>query len=427
MRPTIGRHSIAKVCILLYLLNSYYYFCIPILKFFIMEESFESRILTIGRVLTILIFLCILPEVRAFFYAKFRKEIFLLIVSFTISAVMAGSKFGQMDYAIDRLIWYFDLPLLFFSLFVFFSVTSPRELKHFFISFTKCNVFFCVLMNAQALIYNATQNMLLYIVTYASRNNTVRYRYSTELVTFSLLLSIAMIVDKNGYKKGFHALNLFVSICYLAYVSQSRSNLFLCCGGIVIALVFGYKTDTTNKLITKCSIFFVGLAMVLAVAYSSAQVYFNLDVKSHSVTARTGAFDYYLFSYEKNFFYGVVFINEHLDSRIESIVHGGMQGFYPSDVGIIGNMVDYGILTAIVYLVMVLHLCIICLERFKYSNHFFYLLMIYYALVSMPTLSFLTYDRFIICVFTLLFIECDYWLTSPKMNNQLEAIMKICG
>ncbi|ACA83027.1 hypothetical protein [Leuconostoc citreum] len=191
----------------------------------------------------------------------------------------------------------------------------------------------------------------------SNRNGGYRVQFFDPLVSIYILNSFNKLLRSLKLR---YITPIFIGLCYLLFISQTRSILIF----VLIALAVDYVLNLGAE-ISKGKISVFSLVSVIPIIgglmYFLKMVVFQLYkpiqdgtyLNDGSYFARIGEITYYVTEIKKNIFFGLGnFAVESSDSVWWSIVHGPTGYYYTQDIGLLGDIARLGICVIPIYLVI---------------------------------------------------------------------------
>ena len=286
--------------------------------FSLIKNRFKIKFSKSNRLLTISFFLIILLEV-VLSYISYHQPIILVLkeASYNIIILFAYFTFVQLYKSLN-----FEEIL---KLIVIFGlITSSISLFSAFI-FNHFNI-----------------NILGLVIENASiRNDKVRFFIGEETVILGVIISITRIFSKKN--KTIDVLNIIISLLQIYFVSQTRSLILYLILIILLILFFNKKTNLTLKLlmISVSSIFI----LYIILNFRDIETYINSYIGGDSsISIRFKTIDFYMNQFYQKPWFGMGYISSSKDIDDWQLLYGPEGYYYRSDVGIIGNLNQYGII-----------------------------------------------------------------------------------
>lgn len=393
-----------RFLIVILIFAEYKYFCLPsdLNNFFVYYNVGSNELIKILISLIIIIFnLNILK--RVYKNSEHFKSIFILFALLALSAVLSLLTFGGSKIIFNKFVNVCFLPLSYIVLSIF--VQKEGTLSFLFKTLTIINTVACVLFVAQAVVYNAGGSLFL-TIDWANnqiymRNGLIRIIECGSMVMLSFSLSLCELLNTKHKNKLLHLLNAVMSFTYL-WFGQTRSAILVCIVILAIVLMIGFKANTPFKLLIKFVVICTLAASFAFGMYQEIIESLTITRTEKSYTARAGAYFYYWGLLKSYIFYGLGFV-DYKGSPEYSLIHGYYGLYYPSDVGIIGTAINFGLATGIWYLAKLFML----IKNYVASHKkcIMELAVVVMAVATSFTMSLMDNERFMMFAMILIFAQ----------------------
>ncbi|MGM0258450.1 hypothetical protein [Enterococcus sp. AZ102] len=391
--------KISRVLVSIFLIVQYNFFLL------FKNNYIDEGISNFSMIITFILFALFFTNI--FFEKKYTYKlvIFLMLVTIILSTSRSIYLYPlDLTTMLKNYVQWISV-LIYFPLAIYIYNDKSFFLKILLIF----NIIFIIIISYQVVVYNASGNLFVnkdYFIDPLTkleklnfRNGNLRITSSYMMITISLLISFVELIKKSRVNKYFNYINIILSLLYLNFVVQTRALTFLLIISILIYLIIidiGFHSLS--------GYLFRALAILLIIGTLAYTKSYNLlfdtynelsDVNNQvSTYARLGAYSYF----KDIIFSNPIFGNGIFVGDIGSIAYYRSRGpagiFYYDDLGIIGNMAQYGIfslITTISYIYL----------GFVKESKKNYLFTIFFALSILTTLSWmhkLLIIPFIICL-----------------------------
>ena len=334
-------------------------------------------------ILCILILFVGLSYIRKFFNSLiYVKWLFCLGVVYALSMTIQGLLYGNYMAAMIILSNLLYMPLAYMVCILILKINDSASF--FLKSLIFSNIIFSTLVLIQAITYNKLGRLFLTIYWVDDgvymRNGRIRITEAAVLILLMFIISYSMLfTSRKLWYVNF--VNCVISLITLLYVSQTRQLTLI--AYVVMLLVIVYKLIRYSQKSIAGFIFFM-IFIIIVVAYFSIFVLFNnIDIFSiigiskteKSYVARYGAVHFFV--HQLHWLYGTI-VEFHHGQGIAGL-------YYTADIGVLGNMADYGILSGIIYVFMVVDGLIRSI--FTKKNSIFLVSMVIMLMMQMGSLS----------------------------------------
>lgn len=223
------------------------------------------------------------------------------------------------------------------------------------------NVIACLILIAQYFYYEINTNLFLSIYEFyrsgqtAIRNNHLRITYLGTVISLSAVLSIGQLFSNKSKK--IHFFNLFLSFIYFFVVSQTRMYVFALLGVIAFQYNKLFSKNRNNILGILFWILF-GIIMFFSLGlndYILAMLKPILDgsyVSNGSYYARIESIEYFYSVLKNKPILGLGLFDPDLGSPYYYLVHSLTGHAMYTDVGILGNIAQFGFPMSIWFLIV---------------------------------------------------------------------------
>lgn len=334
-------------------------------------------------ILCILIIFVGLSYIRKFFNSLiYVKWLLCLGVVYALSMTIQGLLYGNYMAAMRILSNLLYMPLAYIVCILILKINDSASF--FLKSLIFSNIIFSTLVLIQAITYNKLGRLFLTIYWVDDgvymRNGRIRITEAAVLILLMFIVSYSMLfTSRKLWYVNF--VNCVISLITLLYVSQTRQLTLI--AYVVMLLVIVYKLIQYSQKSVAGFIFFM-IFILIVVAYFSIFILFNnLDIFSiigiskteKSYVARYGAVHFFI--HQLHWLYGTI-VEFHHGQGIAGL-------YYTADIGVLGNMADYGILSGIIYVFMIVDGLIRSI--FTKKNSIFLVSMIIMLMMQMGSLS----------------------------------------
>lgn len=334
-------------------------------------------------ILCILIIFVGLSYIRKFFNSLiYVKWLLCLGVVYALSMTIQGLLYGNYMAAMRILSNLLYMPLAYIVCILILKINDSASF--FLKSLIFSNIIFSTLILIQAITYNKLGRLFLTIYWVDDgvymRNGRIRITEAAVLILLMFIVSYSMLfTSRKLWYVNF--VNCVISLITLLYVSQTRQLTLI--AYVVMLLVIVYKLIQYSQKSVAGFIFFM-IFILIVVAYFSIFILFNnLDIFSiigiskteKSYVARYGAVHFFI--HQLHWLYGTI-VEFHHGQGIAGL-------YYTADIGVLGNMADYGILSGIIYVFMIVDGLIRSI--FTKKNSIFLVSMIIMLMMQMGSLS----------------------------------------
>lgn len=305
-------------------------------------------------ILCILILFVGLNYIRNFLNSLiYVKWLFCLGIVYALSMTMQGMLYGNYSAALRMLSNLLYMPLAYVVCILILKINDSASF--FLKTLIFSNVIFSTLVLIQSVIYNKSSKLFLTIfwvdnVPYM-RNGRIRITEAAAIILLMFIISYCMLfISRELWKINFA--NCILSLITLLYSSQTRQLTLI--AYVVMILVIIYKLMQYAQRSIAGFIFFI-FFIIVAIACFLIFILFNsfnsVDIFSlvgiskteKSYVARYGAVHFFI--HQLHWLYGTI-VEFHHGQGIAGL-------YYTADIGVLGNMADYGILSGIVYVLMI--------------------------------------------------------------------------
>lgn len=415
------RTFVNYILIVLLLLVEYKYFCLPanfdsiFVKYNIASNQQIKLLITLAMIINNA------KYIKALYHDKIFRKIVMLILLLLLSAMTSVIMYGYSYVTIYKLVNILYFPCCLIGLLLY----SKKVSNIFFMIkiLTIINIVAGVIFALQAVVYNSSGSLFLNIYWYGEggvymRSGSIRITECMNMVALSYAISMCELInEKHKSFRIIHLLNVITSVIYL-YFTYTRSVQLLC---IIIAMVIffiGYKADKKSKLLMKYFILAVAL-VVLATGFFSLLVdTLSVSTTEKSYVARVGAYAYYFKMFKAHIISGLGFVDFD-NSPYFSLLHGSLGLYYPSDVGLVGTVINYGVFVGLWYLMVIISAVKTWISNKECT---FLLVIVIILLYTSFTLSMLDNGRFSMFAIILLLGEyaVKYMETATKGKIKLK-------
>lgn len=334
-------------------------------------------------ILCILILFVGLSYIRKFFNSLiYVKWLLCLGVVYALSMTIQGLLYGNYMAAMRILSNLLYMPLAYIVCILILKINDSASF--FLKSLIFSNIIFSTLVLIQAITYNKLGKLFLTIYWVDDgvymRNGRIRITEAAVLILLMFIISYSMLfTSRKLWYVNF--VNCVISLITLLYVSQTRQLTLI--AYVVMLLVIVYKLIRYSQKSIAGFIFFM-IFIIIVVAYFSIFFLFNnIDIFSiigiskteKSYVARYGAVHFFV--HQLHWLYGTI-VEFHHGQGIAGL-------YYTADIGVLGNMADYGILSGIIYVFMIVDGLIRSI--FTKKNSIFLVSMIIMLMMQMGSLS----------------------------------------
>lgn len=348
------RISLPKLIILFLVIAEYKYFFLPsdlesfFVKFNNADRNFIKEIIC-GCFLLLQMRTCL----KVFKSDSIAQWFLLYSGLMTISAFLSYIKYGYLSITILGLVNVLYLFFLFATLRVFIEKNSFTSLISII---TIVNIVAVLLLLFQILMYSRNGYLFLNIWWNGGspyiRNGMIRITECLGMILLSFGISLSMLVYYNVNNKWLHLVNTFLSGLYLM-VCNTRMFTAIAIILIILAVVYGYHANSISSLILKTLIVLIGSFLALRYGTNLFDRINIIGTNEYSYVIRLETYKYYASLIPRCIFNGFYFM-DFSNSPLLSTIHGNMGLFFPDDVGLLGEIIKYGLGIGIWYLVCVI-------------------------------------------------------------------------
>lgn len=380
----------------------------------------------IGIIAIILFTIFALSRTKVLSFSEFRfikRYLAVFILWIFIVIIYSCVKYNQnLIYLFKEAGHYFIVLLTIPFLYVFIFQNGYEKLLQ--------EISVIVLMNAvfllvYALIYNKSGVVINQaIVTYGSRGGNVRVGIGNIMSIVFIYYSCRMF--SKGCSKSQRVKNTIISIiCVLAYyyLDQSRGRLVFF-ALTFMSIVFFTGKITANKLLVWVAVVFTVVGLVSFGVIDTFIDSFSITSKyGFSTLNRVNEIQYYFEKTVQNPIFGIGIISEHY-SDLMTIKRGPGLLFYQGDVGIFGSMSEIGIMSLLLFIVIIIRWLIIWKKTKNISNNSNFLIgTIIYICIS-ASMQMITRPLLIMVLPIMMSIfEYENYLYMKKMKFKVDSIL----
>ena len=414
MRKKINLYRIVIVIYLLLETRFFYLFTIGSLENFI---TYKNKMLISFFIVSISMVLILIRKKVSKSSVNKWCLLFLIYVLFeTIrNGIMYNLDASKMFLACHAYL------LIIFCFFIH-SCEKKEEIYKFIIkAITIFSIITSILFIMQIFLYSNFKISFLKIIEYPQlsmaekREFGIRLTFHSTLIIFSFLISCGQL--KENKRNKLHKCNLIFGAVYIFYICQTRMTSLAIVCSIAIIMIFNRISGGLKKFII------VTLTIIVLIAPLGLENLF--DNKTGSVYARIYSINLYTREFLENPVFGIGLLpDDGSSATIQKILHGEKGYANITDIGIIGYIVQFGIV-GIALLIYLIKLVYGILKGYKKRDAKYYSLItsIIYILITSSTLSIFDTQRIVILPFILFFVfdmECSNKTELEHSNRLLE-------
>lgn len=275
----------------------------------------------------------------------FKKEILLLVLVCFISEIGAMIQYGQsLLYGLFGMHYIF-IYFLYFYFVDYFNDNDEALRENIKNIIIKLGTVMSFLYLIQALIY---PKIIIFNMSYGERGGHVRFYTGFVLIMFSILFTYVKLLDKFNLK----ILGaLFLQITSLIIVSQTR-NFILAIFLVLVSGMFIYKKNNKIKITVMISVILSGIMYFLFFSDNNntlnnliGSLLIEGQQGSGNVGARINEINYYMSILKRNLISGMGILYSRFE--LTDYITGYKPYFYfVGDIGMIGYIVQTGLLGA---------------------------------------------------------------------------------
>lgn len=414
MRKKVNLYKIVIIIYLILETRFFYLFTIGNLENFI---TYKNKMLISFFIVSISIILILIRKKVS--KASINKWCLLFLIYVLFETIRNGIIYN-LD--INKMFLACHGYLLLILCFFINSCEEKEEIYKFIIkAITIFSIITSVLFIMQIFLYNTLKISFLKISEYPQltmaekREFGIRLTFPSTLIIFSFLISCGQL--KENKKNKLHKCNLVISAIYIFCICQTRmtSIAILCAIGIII--IFNKISYGLKKAII------IILTIIVLIAPLGLENLF--DNKTGSVYARIYSIELYTKEFLENPVFGIGLLpDDGSNVTIQKILHGDEGYANITDIGIIGYIVQFGIV-GLVLLIYLIKIAYGILNKYGKRDAKYYSLItcIIYILITSSTLSIFDTQRIVIIPFILFFIfdmECSNKIELRNSNTILK-------
>lgn len=405
--------NITRFFIILFLLAQYNFFLL--IKFSRIEDGASIFSILITVILSILLFYN--EHIKFQFY---NIAVLISLVLMIIFSIIRSIYLFPLDVTLIL-----KLYIQWFGILIYFplSVYIYRDKEFFLKLFLIINLLFIAIISYQVFSYSKTSNLFLdkqYFFDALTRteklnfrNDTLRITSASILVTVSLLISATEFFKKNN--QYFNLLNIICSFFYIYYVVQTRALTFLILIALIIYLfIKDYQNHSLKGYFIRL-IIFLGIVFIIVITKSYNLIldtYNDVSDVNNQISsyARLGAVEYYKTVIINNPLFGNGIYIGDIGTASYYLARGAQGLFYYDDVGLIGNMAQFGFMSVVVLIIYSYTNIIKC-------NKIYYLIPAYILLSTLTTLSVINRIPIIALIISMAYMDASRNL-ERKISNE---------
>lgn len=345
---------------------------------------------------------------------NYSQTILVLLIMLFISTIWSGIQYPDQlrNILINTIPW--------ISILSYFSLSSfARCNRSFFLkTITIMNIVCCVVFLLQLFYYYSGTLFLdekffqneFGVLHISIRGNNIRILNNWQIMIASMLISISEILKTKKIRSNkINLINCSVTTLCLFWIIQTRALIAILL--ISLALSIGVFFFKKNKIYT--FLFFIATIFSFFILYSFFGISnfidsffdtFNDSRYAISTTARLDALPYFFKIIKSSPFLGNGVYTGFVGSESYLKALGPLGIYYYSDVGIIGNLAQYGVLSLLVFFTYLRSsLKIVFLNRKKHL----WIFVFYFSFTMLTTLSWIYKLSIIPFILTLSYIDSE--------------------
>lgn len=269
---------------------------------------------------------------------------------FLIFDILATFLYYTGEFSLSMMFWYDSVYLCLISYFMFVEYISNPQKAQVLLLFL---LLFALIMGILVLFATYKCNTSGVVILpysnmnpYHLRNDAVRFTAPSVDMVLGFTVSLGTVFSEHHKKikvmRTLSLVTMLITFAVTIYAIQTRALIagFLIMFGMVW-MFSGSERKRRKRLFV--GVLLAGLALYLAGDYivEALQTSLSIDLSERSVTAREGAYIYYLKAIVINPLIGLGRIYDASEIGMK-LRHGPMGNFYPDDVGIVGGMAVFG-------------------------------------------------------------------------------------
>lgn len=241
------------------------------------------------------------------------------------------------------------------------------------------------------------------------RSSGIRIPLNWQIIMTSYLISLYSTF-RYGLKK-MHVINVVLSTFWLFFIVQTRMLIISTLISIaIVLLLYAYIHNTYKTALLATLTVFIGIIMGIIFNLGDTVTgffdSFNESSNIMSKVVRIQAIDYFTDIIKNNLFFGNGIYVGNVGSYASYLARGPMGLYYYSDLGLLGNVAQFGILSFFV----VANFCVRTYKKimgtFK-QNYLLVLFLTYYTVTTITTLSWIYTLGVIPFIVSLSFIDSE--------------------
>jgi hypothetical protein len=340
----------------LLLMEYRFFYILPLPQAIAKTNTYHNKLM---ELIWIFLFVLFVVKYRLQNY-KYRNIVFAFLIIVTIDVVYTIVTYRNepIQNILVPYIAYLTI-LLYFPLSEYFST----KLNRFSSMLAGMNIIACLIVTAQAFIYNKTGRLFLSIYEFersekiAVRDGEIRITYISTIVSIAMVFAICNLVILKR-KIILNGISLLLGYIYFYYVAQTRMYVFL----FALLLLFAFYFENDNKKKARALIVLLVTLVIVAgffafnVPEAIASLIRPLQDGSYqtngSYYARLDAYVYYWDSILAHPLFGLGVMNADKTSPNYYVIHGTRGVAYYSDIGLFGSVAEFGIPILILFIYM---------------------------------------------------------------------------
>lgn len=412
MKIRISKKSIWLFLIVLVALLdwSFYFFPISI------NDEYDKTLIAIVAILSYMITLTHTWVVKK--YKELVKWLMLLVAAVIIQLFLSLNKYplqSSGDIRVASL--YFMIPLLSLTIIYLFEINSGYE--KLFEILTKMALVWIIFCFVQAIAYNATGILFIKGNSGNIRFGFIRIKLC-NINTLMVIYSLYKIIISKTKTKILYYLVGVLGVLEIILVQQTRT-IMLAIIATILVMYIASKKSIKKRYILAFVVLIAGGVLYRLGFFDSFIGSFSLNGdESFSTFNRLNEYDYYLRMFQNNIVTGFGFIPPFRNNAYYSIRAGKSGVYFLDDVGIVGLLAQFGLMSVFVVIGLFIRefISVVNAVRKRKSQDAVFLVgLMTYAVFSMFSVSIFDQQRILLWAFMISIIEFKLANTEKSKNT----------